>query len=368
MKKVIGQAAGILFAVFSIAILGLLMSMTFGALGKLFPDNFTNQIWGLVLFDIAAMIWALAFVFNSESTGQYALSAIGFIAAFVGTLGMVAVEALMSGQTFVEVSPWVGQWLVYGFVLMTALHSALLYAHHAAAPNIHEKINVGIARGEIVTEAIKQATQSLDVQKAALAVSIHHDIVNQVKRDLGMSRGQVIDLPALPVSYNTPTITPTTQAKKAPGLPLMQLWQSLFKNPKGNQVYEMVTPPANLANHNAPIDTPAPITPPLVNDIPAPINTPAEELTYHPMNKLQREETKPIFRGEPIRIISKYDGYLQERAIWKGREMIAIQDEDGNYLLSDPESDNAFAVVTADELNMLRTGAEAPGLGDDFRK
>ncbi len=46
MKKVIASAAGILFAVFGIAILGLLISLTFSALGKLFPDNFTNQLWG----------------------------------------------------------------------------------------------------------------------------------------------------------------------------------------------------------------------------------------------------------------------------------------------------------------------------------
>lgn len=186
MKKVLGSAAGILFAVFSIAILGLLMSLTFGALGKLFPGNFINQIWGLVLFDIAAMIWGVVFVFKCESTAQYAIAAIGFIAAFLGTLGMVAVEVMLGGQKFVEVGSWVGEWLVYGYVIMTALHSALLYAHHATDPAITEKINVGVARGEIVTEAIKQATATLEVQKAELAETIHHEIVSQVKRDLGL--------------------------------------------------------------------------------------------------------------------------------------------------------------------------------------
>jgi hypothetical protein len=201
------------------------MSLTFGALGKLFPDNFMNQIWGLVLFDIAAMIWALVFVFKSESTMQYALAAIGFIGAFVGTLAMVAVEVMMGGQTFIEVESWVGEWLVYGYVIFTALHSALLYAHHATAPDIHEKINVGIARGEIVTEAIKQATDSLEVQKAALARSIHADIVAQVKRDLGLPSGQILDLPALPImdtpeqkpaSFSLSNLLPFMWAKSTP--------------------------------------------------------------------------------------------------------------------------------------------------------
>jgi apolipoprotein N-acyltransferase len=236
MKKVIATAAGILFAVFGLAILGLLMSLTFGALGKLFPGNFTNQLWGLVLFDIAAMIWALAFVFKCQSTGQYAVAAIGFLAAFVGTLGMVAVEVMLSGQTFVEVEDWVGQWLVYGFVIMTALHSSLLYTHHAAAPDIHEKINVGIARGEIVTEAIKQATQSLDVQKAVLAQTITQDIVNQVKRDLGLQRGQVIDLPALPVE------DPQNTADKKPAFSLLNMLPFTWAKKNGKHAYESVVP------------------------------------------------------------------------------------------------------------------------------
>lgn len=223
MKKVLSKAAGILFSVFGIAILGLLMSLTFGALGKLFPDNFMNQIWGLVLFDIAAMIWALAFVFKSESTGQYAVAAIGFVAAFVGTLGMVAVEVLLSGQEYVEVQSWVGQWMVYGFIIVTAIHSALLYAHHATAPDIHQKINVGVARGEIVTTAITQAVNSLEVEKQALARSIHDGIVAQVKRDLGIpaSSRHVLDLPALPV--DNPTPYPVTFAKDAP-IPLSWEW------------------------------------------------------------------------------------------------------------------------------------------------
>jgi len=235
MKKVIASGAGILFSVFGIAILGLLMSLTFGALGKLFPGNFTNQLWGLVLFDIAAIVWALVFVFKSESTGQYAISAIGFIASFVGTLGMVAVEVMLSGQTYVEVQDWVGQWLVYGFVIMTAIHSALLYAHHATAPDINEKINVGVARGEITTEAIKQATRSLKVHKAALAESIQRDIVDQVRRDLGL-HGQVLDLPALPVEDPK-----EAGSESNPSFSLTQLLPFWWAKLNGKNNYEMVT-------------------------------------------------------------------------------------------------------------------------------
>lgn len=260
MKKVFAAAAKILFAAFGIAVLGLLMSLTFGALGKIFPNNFNYQLWGLVLFDIGAIIWALVFVFASETTGQYALSVIGFLAAFVGTLGMVAVEVMLSGQTYVEVEPWVGQWLIYGFVIVTAIHSALLYGHHAAAADINEQISVGIARGEIVSEAIRQATHSLDVQKAILAESITQKIVDQVRRDLGMSRRQVLDLPALPVT-DSPALpvaqTPAESSKPKPGFS----WPSWLTFPwwsrNGQQIYESVVPAVE--------PTPAPIQEPEVN-------------------------------------------------------------------------------------------------------
>jgi hypothetical protein len=186
MKKVLAAMSGIIFSVFCIAILGLLMSFTLGALKKLFPDSFVNQMWGLVLFDIAAMVWGLAFVFKSESVGQYAAGGIGFVTGFLGTLLMVTFEVMTSGQTFVTDNGSLGRWAVYGFVIVTAIHAALVYLHHGTAPDIHQKINVGIARGEITTEAIRQATESLEVQKAQLAESIHSSIVDQVKRDLNI--------------------------------------------------------------------------------------------------------------------------------------------------------------------------------------
>jgi len=228
MKKVLGAMSGIIFAVFSIAILGMLMSFTWGALGKLFPDNFVNQMWGMVMFDIAAMCWALAFVFKSSSVGQYAAAGIGFIIAFLGTLLMVTAEVIMGGQTFVQ-NVNMGQYLVYGFVIVTAIHAALIYLHHASAPEIHEKINIGIARGEITTEAIRQATAELDEQKADLARTISGRISNDVKRDLNLP----VDIAVDPKVGFVPT---NTQSAEEPGK--RQSWYSKFK--------DTVRPPKNM--------------------------------------------------------------------------------------------------------------------------
>ena len=213
MTKVLASMSKYIFAAFGIAVLALLMSLTYGALQKLFPNSFANQIWGLVMFDIAAMCWALAFVFQSRSVGQYAASGIGFVVAFLGTLGMVAAEVMFSGQSLAQTDTVViGRWMVYGFIIVTAIHAALVYIHHATAPAIHEQINVGVARGEIVTEAIRQATHELEAQKAQLAESIHKGIVDQVMRDLNIpipADPRMPILPAEPRQYEQAIPYPT---------------------------------------------------------------------------------------------------------------------------------------------------------------
>ena len=212
MKKVLAQGTKYIFGAFGIAILGLLMSLTYQALQRIFPTSFINTIWGLVLFDIAAICWALAFVFGSETVTQYAVSAIGFLTGFIGTLGMVAAEVVLGQSMFVANAEQISQWLVYGFIGATALHAALLYGHHAGAPDIKQKIDIGIARGEITTEAIRQASNTLDAERAQLAETIRDEIIANVKRDLNipiLAKGTVFDPKTYEQAIPHPVLTPT---------------------------------------------------------------------------------------------------------------------------------------------------------------
>lgn len=215
MKKVLGNITVYIFGAFGIAILGLLMSLTYQALGRIFPGSFTNQIWGLILFDIGAICWALAFVFICETVAQYAIAAIGFGTGFLGTLLMVGAEVILGQELITSNAAEIGQWMVYGFIAATALHAILLYAHHAAGQEIRQRIDVGIARGEITTEAIKQATATLDIEKTNLARTITADIVSQVKRDLGLY--PVEGTPFEKKNQDTPALPhPTTPTKDEP--------------------------------------------------------------------------------------------------------------------------------------------------------
>ena len=249
MKKVLGAMSGFVAAAFGLAILGLLMSLTYGALQRIFPTSFINQVWGLILFDIAAMAWALTFVFQSKSTGQYASAGIGFVVGFVGTLVMVAAEVILSGQDLAQIETGeIGRWMVYTFIIATALHAALVYIHHGTAPEIAEQINVGVARGEVVTQAITDATKTIEAEKHELSQAIYHDIVSQVKRDLGMSPvdGTVFDRRNI---YNADTSPVPEEVKRmyAPG--------TVFRDGTSNPLPPLT--PEQLASHGQE-DAPAP--------------------------------------------------------------------------------------------------------------
>lgn len=206
MKKILASGSKYVFAAFSLAILGLLMSLTYQALGRIFPNSLENQIWGLILFDLAAICWALAFVYASETVAQYTAAGLGFLTGLLGTLLMVGAEVIL-GQTLIDDNQQaIGQWMVYGFIGATALHAILIYAHHAGGKQIRQQIDVGIARGEVVTEAISQATATIDQQRRELAQVIAHDILSQAKRDLGLYPAE--GTPFQPTTYEHATPQP----------------------------------------------------------------------------------------------------------------------------------------------------------------
>jgi hypothetical protein len=233
MKKVLASMSKLVAGLFSIAVLALLMSLTYSALQRLFPESFANQMWGLVMFDIAAMCWALIFIFQSQSVGQYAAAGLGFIVAFLGTLGMVAAEVMLSGQTIANVdTSQIGRLMVYGFIIVTAVHAALVYIHHGTAPEIHEQINVGIARGEVVSQAIKDATHTIEAEKQELSRAIYFDIVSQVKRDLGLHpvEGTVFDRRKFNLDVNMPVDEEAQKAAAKAEAKALGMWDPTDPN------------------------------------------------------------------------------------------------------------------------------------------
>jgi hypothetical protein len=105
--------------------------------------------------------------------------------------------------------------MTYGFIVCTAIHVILIYTHHGAAQDVAQQVSTGVARGQIIDRARKDAEKQLEVETANLARSLTTDIVESVRRDLQLpipADPRMPFLPAEPKQYQQALPFPTEQS------------------------------------------------------------------------------------------------------------------------------------------------------------
>ncbi len=218
MKKIMPHIAGVFFAVFGVGIIVLLMSYTWQALARIFPDTLVAQAMGMILFDIAALAWLLAFIYLCKSVMQYAFAFIGFAFGMLGTLGMVGIEVMLGGQELIIPPAWVNEALIYTFIGAAVVHVVLFYAFKLAAPEISAEISLGVETAQITEEAMKQAEANLIANRNALGAVIAPRLIANVKRNLGLPVGDVLDLPAQDINDLSAAIPVQIPPRKKAGI------------------------------------------------------------------------------------------------------------------------------------------------------
>jgi hypothetical protein len=199
MNKLLGPLAKTLFALFILGVFAGVMYYSFNALGLIFPGDLAGQLFGMALFDVAALVWFLVFVKESHSTMQYVFAMIGFIVGIAGTLGLVGIEVSISSGTL-EAAAMMKP-LSYIFIGAMVGHLLLIYARHAAAPEIAADISLGVERAKITDQAQKDAERMLMNNQQLLAGPIADELVRRVLHDLDLRPRDdgVLDLQALEV-------------------------------------------------------------------------------------------------------------------------------------------------------------------------
>lgn len=186
MKQIFTTIAAILGGVFALLIFGLMLSLTFSVMGRLFPQSWQHQIWGLVLFDVAALVWFITFIFRSQGSGQRAVSLLLFVASLIGTLAMISAEVLLAGQNFVTVSPAVGRSVVYVFIAATAAHLIGLYTHHALTPSVLQAIKAQDLKDDLQEQAMTDAQGRFTARKAELGALLADGIERDLLADMSL--------------------------------------------------------------------------------------------------------------------------------------------------------------------------------------
>lgn len=378
MKKIMPAVAGVGLALFALAVFTIVISLSYKALGLIFPNDLFDQLIGLVLFDASALLWFAVFVYLSRSTAQYVFSFFGFLIGLGGTIGLVGIEVgLSSGMLELEM---MRKPLVYIFIGVAVSHLILLYARHASAPEVNNEISMGVDLAKVVDEGQKQAEDHIKKAMPQLGAVIASRLIEDAMQRLDI-RSQIIDAKALPVYDDLNTSTngyPAQVETKRPGAGVANFLEGIFpwtKKRENKREYEQVvrTPVQQAGNVDRQDSPTAAAVPPVRVDEVVP-----EMPTYHPIMKMQpmeprkaeREKLPVEYRSAPIIFSSKIERYFGDKAVWIGKPIMAIQCEDGLWNLSDEDASSAFARVSEDELNTLRfkRSEEATQTGADFRE
>lgn len=222
MNKLMPYLVKVFFALFIVAVFVGIISMSFKGLGYIFPDDLFDQAIGLVLFDLAALVWFAVLIYICASTMQYVFSALGFLTGFLGTIGLVGIEVGISSGMLLASE--MTKPLTYVFIAVFVGHLALIYLFHASAPETDAKISLGIDKAKIVDEGRKQAEAHLANTLPQLGAAISARLVAEVMRDLNL-QPQVIDGKLLPLDV----LSDDRQAAnvQAQGKPAPAVWEWL---------------------------------------------------------------------------------------------------------------------------------------------
>lgn len=237
MKKLVPYIAAFFFAVFVLGIFAAMMFYSWQGLANIFPNDLLGQGFGMLMFDLAALIWFSTMVYRSRSISQYVIAFVGFLVGLIGTLGLIGIEVGLSSGMLERadmVSP-----LTYIFIAVMVGHVVLIYSHHASAPEMAADISLGVEKAKITGRAEEAATRYLTDNIEGLSRPIAAELIRRVQNDLNLrpTSRDVLDLPALTVEETAPAIDST--GKVSP----LDFFRGLFhKKNDQPRTYEQAVP------------------------------------------------------------------------------------------------------------------------------
>ena len=194
MMKVLGPIVSkILLGLFMAAVFALTVILTFGSLSRIFPGDLLKAGSGLVLLDIAALVWFLVLVYASHGAMQRGIAFLMFLLSVAGVGLFAGFDSMMSGQDMVEVPAWAGEAVIYTFVLLTFANLFVLYLHHLNDPNIANEMRVQAGKDKLISRGMDKFEERLDQEAEALADTISDRMHTMALLDMNLGGGTVVE-------------------------------------------------------------------------------------------------------------------------------------------------------------------------------
>ncbi len=214
MKKIFGGAGQIILAAFTVVIVGFMAVMNYQTLGRVFPDDPMQQIWGMALFTGGTLSWFAIFLLASRGF-QRPIAMVMFILSLAGEVFYSAADVLMGGQSWVTVSASLGTYVIYSFIGLTFAHGLALYVHFFTKPDVIATIDTESLEDEVKAKAQERATELINARVEGMAEQLAMRVADTVFVNLRLPMSTVIDADARDVNDLRPAQGATDKAEKA---------------------------------------------------------------------------------------------------------------------------------------------------------
>ena len=213
MKSIMKGVGAILFAGFAVAMFGLMISLSFAALANIFPTAPINQYLGLVMFDFAALIWLITFLYRAQGSAQRSIAFALFVTSFAGAIGLVALQ-VRSGAGLLAAGTATNSVSLI-FIAMCVSHLAAIYAFHITAPEVRLSIEIRESQDAVISQALTDARAQLDENRPAMARALGQSHFEQARRELGLTPDNALIEKAGPPFPPEVLLSPTSPADDA---------------------------------------------------------------------------------------------------------------------------------------------------------
>lgn len=300
MSKLFGVIAQIAFYVFVVIVGAWTISLTLAEVRAILPGDPLTPYFALALFDGGAIAWLGAWLKVARGVFQKAIALLLLVLDLGGVVLLSAGRLLGGGQTMTDVPETLGQTVVYGVIIYTALNLIAAYAFHVMDPENIEEIETGILEDTLREEALNQAKANVEAQAQALGAILAARATGRLKYKLRLPIGDTeiaaLDgeaLPALPETVTPTAITTTRSASARTPNPIanwivrlaQRMRGAMAPQPEPVTVYEstatataprQVTPDGQTKTQSTKHNGPAPIPQP------DPTDQPPQEIPVNP--------------------------------------------------------------------------------------
>lgn len=218
MKKVFSGAGHIVLAVFTVAIILFMALMNYQTLGRVFPGDPMQQVWGMVLFTGGTLSWFAIFLLASRGF-QRPIAMVMFGISLVGEVFYAAADVLQGGQSWVEVDASFGTYVIYSFIGLTFFHGFALYLHFFTKPEVWAAIDIEAIEDDIKDKAQVRAGELINKRVEGMADHLAGRVANTVYANLRLPMAEATVIDAVAQDMNQvndlrPAQVATVTAKK----------------------------------------------------------------------------------------------------------------------------------------------------------